>query len=65
MCYAKTYPALINWSSGVLSVAHIYIYYVCSTFLEVDHYMYAINMAVYGNQLHGQRIATSHLEAAI
>ena len=26
MCYAKTYPALIKWSSCVLSVAHIYIY---------------------------------------
>ena len=24
MCYAKTYPSLIKWSSCVLSVAHIY-----------------------------------------
>ena len=23
MCYAKTYPALIKWSSCVLSVAHV------------------------------------------
>ena len=25
MCYAKTYPALIKWSSCVLSVAHVYL----------------------------------------